>query len=211
MARDLAAAAQYADRFNASEAVEDAARSLAADYQIAPLPPTSTALLRMLVALAKPTAAIEVGTGTGVSTLALLDAMPPSGILTSIDIDPDRQAAARELAQVAGHRPHRVRMITGRGEQVISRLAPRAYECVFLDSEPAGYDRLVPLALERLSPGGLLVVNDVLAAGAVPNPADRSPRARTLRGVLRELETAAPAGLRVLTPVDAGLLALIRP
>jgi len=208
MARDLAAAAQYADRFNTSDPATDAARTLAADYQIAPLAPTSTALLRMLVTLARPTAAIEVGTGTGVSTLALLAAMPVSGILTSIDIDPDRQAAARELTQVAGHRPHRVRMITGRGEHVLARLAPAGYECVFIDADPGSYDRLVPLAFERLSSGGLLIINDALGGGSVPNPADRSPRARVLRHVLGDVEHSR--AVRALTPVDAGLLTVVK-
>ena len=208
MARDLAAAALYADRFNSSDPVVDAARSLAADYQISPLPPTSAALLRTLVRLAQPTAAIEVGTGTGVSTLSLLRAMPTSGILTSIDIDPDRQAATKDLTAMAGFKPHRTRMITGRGESVLARLAPRAYECVFLDAEPALYDKLVPLAVDRLASGGLLVIHDILASGAVANPADRNPRTQTLRRVLKDL-SISPNQERLLAPIDSGIFALV--
>ncbi|GAA4284084.1 O-methyltransferase [Brevibacterium daeguense] len=209
MSRDWAINAHYADRFNSSDPVSDAARTIAAEYSTVPISTTTAGTLTLLARLVNPVSAIEVGTGTGVSTLALLRGMPASGVLTSIDLDADKQAVARELVGVARIKAHRVRMIHGRGEDVLARLAARSYELVFLDSEPLSYDRLVPLALERVMRGGLLVINHALLGGAVAKPANRAPRTQVVRQVLSELETRDDVA-RLMLPIDDGLLVLTR-
>ncbi|WP_101650875.1 O-methyltransferase [Brevibacterium ihuae] len=209
MAHDRAIDAHYADRFNPSDPVMDAARTISAEYATIPVSTTTAGTLTLLARLARPASAIEVGTGTGVSTLALLRGMPAAGILTSIDIDSDKQAVARDLIGVARIRPHRVRMIQGRGEDALARLAAGAYDLVLLDAEPLTYDRLVPLAIERLSPGGLLVINNALLGGAVAKPANRAPRTQVVRRMLDSVAERTDVE-RLLLPVDDGLLVLTR-
>lgn len=209
MARDFAINAHYADRYNETDPVSDAARTMAAEYGIVPVSSTTAGALTLLTRLASPAAAIEVGTGTGVSTLALLAGMPASGILTSIDLDADHQEVARELITAAHIKPHRVRMIRGRGEDVLARLAAGSYELVLVDSEPLGYDRLIPLAIDRLSPGGLLIINHALLGGSVAKPANRSPRTQVVRTMLAAVEERTDVE-RLMLPIDDGLLVLAR-
>ncbi|GAA4391344.1 MULTISPECIES: O-methyltransferase [Brevibacterium] len=209
MSRDRAIDAHYADRFNPSDPVMDAARTISAEYSTVPVSTTTAGTLTLLARMARPATAIEVGTGTGVSTLALLRGMPSSGILTSIDIDADKQAVARDLIGVARIRAHRVRMIHGRGEDALARLAAGGYDLVFVDSEPLTYDRLVPLAIERLAPGGLLVVNHALLGGAVAKPANRAPRTQVVRTMLDRIVERTDVA-RLILPVDDGLLVLTR-
>jgi predicted O-methyltransferase YrrM len=40
-------------------------------------------------------AVVEIGTGAGVSGLWLLGGMPSDGVLTTIDVEPEHQRAAR--------------------------------------------------------------------------------------------------------------------
>lgn len=209
MSRDYASDAHFAGRFNASDAVMDAARTLAAEYHTAPISRTSAAALTLLTSLTSPAAAIEVGTGTGTSTLAIMKGMPRMGVLTSIDTDADRQSVARDLLDVAEIGRHRVRMIAGRGEDVLARLALGGYELVFIDADPLTYSRVVPLAIDRLAAGGLLVVNRTLLGGEIANPAMRTPRANALRTMFSSLEDS-PLD-RLLLPIDDGLLVLRKP
>ena len=159
--RNRPAAAQFADRFHHSDAVIDAARSLASEFHCAPLGATSTHVLSMLTRLARPASAIDVGTGTGVSAVTILSAMPPGGVLTTIDTD------------------------------------------------PVNHLEIFPMALSKLRAGGVIVVNNAMAAGAVANPADRSATTSATRRMLTYV-SEVPNTERVLLPVDAGLLALIR-
>ena len=80
MSRDRAIDAHYADRVNPSDPVMDAARTISAEYSTVPVSTTTAGTLTLLARMARPATAIEVGTGTGVSTLALLRGMPSSGL-----------------------------------------------------------------------------------------------------------------------------------
>lgn len=209
MSRDWAASARMAEQYNGTDVVDDAARTIAQDYRRRPLPPTSSATLTFLTGLLNPSAAIEVGTGTGTATLALLRGMPRSGILTSIDTDAEAQAVARELIVHANLAGHRVRMMTGRPDEVLSRLAQGTYDLVHIDAEAGQAPRLVPLALERLEPGGVLVLDQAMLGGSVADPAVRSPQVRAIRQLLNDLQERSDL-TRLLLPIDDGMLVLRR-
>lgn len=207
MARNWAADGHYASRFNSGTAAEEAARTIAADYQSSPLGATSARLITMLVSLTGAKNVIELGTGTGTSTLAILAGLGAGGMLTSVDVDRERQAVAAELADVAGFRSHRLRFIQGLAESVLHRLSPSGYDFVFVDTDPAGFPDVVPEALSKVRPGGLLVVNDALGSGTVADPAARDASSTALRHVLAQLQDSPD---RVLLPIEAGLLAVRR-
>ena len=66
--------------------------------------------LRFLAAAIGARAVVEIGTGTGVSGLWLLRGMAADGVLTSIDMDPEHQRAAR-----GGVHRRRARAVAGCG------------------------------------------------------------------------------------------------
>lgn len=129
-----------------------------AEYAVNCVSPESGAVLRLLATATQPRAAIEVGTGLGVSGLWLLAGLPPESVLTSIDIDEDLQAMARQAYAAAGHTPGRFRLLTGRAEVLLGRLADTTYDLMLLDVA-----ELHPLGAESaarlLRPGGLLLVH----------------------------------------------------
>lgn len=150
-------------------------------------------------------AVVEVGTGVGVSGLHLLRGMAGDGVLTSIDVEPEYQRAARRTFLEAGVAPGRTRLIVGRALDVLPRLTPAGYDLVFIDAAriefPGYYDKSVSL----LRRGGIIAFHNVLAGGRVADPSRRDPETLAVREVaraMREDERLVPA----LLPVGGGLL-----
>ncbi|MBA8822949.1 putative O-methyltransferase YrrM [Saccharopolyspora lacisalsi] len=181
-----------------------------ADKSPAPesLPATTEAALRYLTSVLRARAVVEVGTGSGATSLALLEGMHPDGVLTSIDIDPEAQRLARAAFAEAGVPAKRTRLITGLAPQVLPRLAEGAYDLVFVDAAKREYPRYLELGVELLRLGGTMVFTGVLA----DEPHD--PARRDVDNLaLQELVRAVDEDERLLPavfPVGAGLLALAR-
>lgn len=151
----------------------------------------------------------EVGTGAGVSGLWLLGGMAPDGILTSIDVEPEFQTAARDAFTAAGVRSPRTRLIAGRAMAVLPRLADSAYDMVLLDADPAESADYLEQAVRILRPGGVVALTSALWRDRVADPALRDEAtvaARELGKQVRGDESLISA----LLPVGDGLLVAVR-
>lgn len=91
--------------------------------------PAAAALLTVLVSAARPATVVEVGTGAGVSGLALLRGMPSDSVLTTIDTDIRALRAARDTFREAGFETKRTRTISGAAGLVLpgSRRTPTTW------------------------------------------------------------------------------------
>lgn len=150
----------------------------------------------------------EVGTGTGVSGLWLLEGMLEDGVLTTIDVEVEHQRAAKESFAAAHVRPTRTRTISGRALDVLPRLADTAYDMVVVDGDPAEAADDADQAVRMLRAGGILAVTDALARDRVADPARRDEQTVAMRELgrrLREDERLMPT----LLPVGDGLLVAI--
>ncbi|WP_315503304.1 class I SAM-dependent methyltransferase [Actinomyces radicidentis] len=167
------------------------------------------AALRMLTASVGARSVAEIGTGTGVSGLWLLDGMGPAGVLTTIDVEAELQREARRSFEAAGYPSSRTRLIQGRAADVMPRMAARSYDMVVLDVDPEEAAELAEGAIRMLRVGGVLVVTHALQNDHVGDPARRDARtvaARELGRRLREREDM----LTTLLPVGDGLLVAVQ-
>lgn len=199
----------YAEEFVRESELLEEARARGEELGAAPVAPATGAVLRMLAASSAARAVVEIGTGAGVSGLWLLGGMPSDGILTTIDIEPEQQRAARALYAAAGVAPQRTRVITGRPLDVLPRMTDGAYDMVVVDGDPGDYPQYVEHALRLLRSGGLLAVDDMLWHGTVADPAARDETTtllRTLGKALRDDDSLLP----VLLPVGDGLLVAVK-
>ncbi|MCI2239179.1 O-methyltransferase [Paenibacillus sp. TRM 82003] len=199
----------YAEHFTVEDEVLQDARARAAELGCEPVSPGVAAALTVLAATARARTAVEVGTGTGVSTVSLLRGMAADGVLTTIDVDGERQRAAREAVADADVRGNRARMIPGRALEVLPRLTDAAYDLVLLDGDEREYSAYLEQAQRLLRPGGLLVVDDALWHGRVADPAARDASTVALREVGRAL--AEDEGwISALLPAGEGLLLAVK-
>ncbi|PPH10176.1 O-methyltransferase [Rathayibacter sp. AY1H3] len=186
-----------------SEAIASA-RRLSVELGIDAVSPSIGAQAALVAAAARATSIIEIGTGTGVSGLWLLDGAPEA-MLTSIDSEAVHQQHARAQFHEAGISPNRLRLIPGRALEVLPRMNENSYDIVFVDGDPLQVIENVEHALRLVRPGGTVLVPHALWRGRVANPAQRDEIATAFRTLVAEV-CASPAVVSVLSPIGDGLL-----
>lgn len=199
----------YTEEYTTEHEPVREARDRAEELGIAAVSAGTGATLRILAGALAAHAVAEVGTGTGVSSLWLLDGMRPDGVLTTIDVEVEHQRAAKEAFAAAGIKSTRTRTISGRALDVLPRLADGAYDLVFIDGDPAEAADCCDQAVRMLRSGGAVVVNDALWHDRVADPARRDEDTVAMRELgkqIREDERLIPA----LLPVGGGLLVAIK-
>ena len=195
----------YAEEFVREDDVLAAARSRAKEVGVVPIGPGGGATLRFLAAVTEARAAVEIGTGTGVSGLWMLRGMRPDGVLTTVDLEAEHQRLAKQTFSEAGIAPQRVRLIPGAALDVLPRLTDGHYDLVFCDGDKHEYSDYLTEALRLLKPGGIVAFDNALWHDRVADPAQRDAETvaiRELGRTVREHDTLLP----VLLPVGDGLL-----
>jgi predicted O-methyltransferase YrrM len=166
-------------------------------------------VLRFLATVLRAKAVVEIGTGAGVSGLYLLRGMAPDGVLTSIDVEPEHQNAAKRAFTDAGVAPGRTRLIMGRALDVLPRLTDGAYDLLFVDAAKPEYPTYHQQGVRLLRPGGVIVFDnvDVSLARSLggPGPARRDTETMALREVARAVRDDDRL-VPVLLPLGDGLL-----
>ena len=199
----------YAESYPIEDAIVTAARDRGRELGCVPIGPAGAATLRVLAAAVGARAVVEVGTGAGVSGLALLRGMAADGILTTVDVEGEHQRAAKEAFVEAGIGTTRFRLINGSAPEVLPRLRDGAYDLVFVDADKTAYTVYYEQALRLLRVGGIVAFDNVLWHDRVADPSQRDPDTNALRELgkaIREDDRVASA----LLPVGDGLLVAVK-
>jgi predicted O-methyltransferase YrrM len=144
----------HAEASISEDEIVSAARERAVDAGAGAVTPAVGALLSLLARLSGGRAVVEVGTGAGVSGLWLLSGMREDGVLTTIDVEPEHQRLAKLAFTEAGIGPGRTRLIAGRAQEVLTRLADESYDLVFIDATPTQQSQFVTEGVRLLRPLG---------------------------------------------------------
>lgn len=141
--------------------------------------PEQSALLNLLTKLVGARRAVEVGTFTGLSSLAIARGMPADGRLICFDISEEYTSIARRYWARAGVQD-RIELRIGPAAQLL-RLLPEDphLDLAFIDADKTGYPVYWAELVPRMRPGGVIVVDNVLQHGRVldPTPDNASVRA----------------------------------
>ncbi|MFV0457953.1 MAG: O-methyltransferase [Actinomycetales bacterium] len=204
-----AAAWSYAEGFVPESDITVRARGRAEELGCVPVGQGVASALRFLAAAIGARSVVEIGTGAGVSGLALLEGMGEDGVLTTIDIEAEHQRAAKEAFGEAGVRHQRTRLITGRALEVLPRLTDGAYDLVLVDADKPELPAYLDEAVRLLRTGGVLAVDNALWNGKVADPAQRdesTTAVRELSKAVRSADNLVPA----LLPAGDGLLVAVK-
>jgi len=132
-------------------------------------------LLRFLVAMLAPRLVLEIGTFSGYSALAMAGGLPPEGRIVTCELSPERA----EFAQGYFDRSpwgDRIEVRVGPALDTVNALEG-PFDFVFIDADKDGYPGYYEAVVPKLSPRGVIAVDNTLSGGDVADPVDERDRA----------------------------------
>lgn len=174
------------------------AREKSKELGLITIGPGAGALIRFLASTIDASNVVEIGTGTGVSGLCLFRGMNSAGVLTSIDSDPERQRAAREIFSEAGITANKIRLIAGRAIEVVDKLTDNAYDLMFINGEKLEYETLFEQSLRLLRPGGILIFNNILGEFSTSDAQAISAVSDKIKDDSRLISVMIPSGSGII-------------
>ncbi len=183
---------------------EETARMPMAVMQIAP---EQGQFMALLVELLGARRALEIGTFTGYSALAVASALSPGGRLVACDVSEEYTAVARRYwveAGVADRIDLRLAPALDTLDALIAAGAAGSIDFAFIDADKQNYDAYYERVLTLLRPGGLVAIDNVLWNGAVADPAKSDPDTQAIRALNAKMKRDDRVSLS-LVPIGDGL------
>ena len=159
----------------------------------------------LMARLIRARSVFELGSGFGYSTAWFARAVRENGggvvHHTVWDADLSRQArrhlAAMNLADLVGfHESEAVAALTAQ---------PGSFDLIFSDIDKEGYPGSLPVIEQRLRPGGVLIVDNLLWGNAVLDPGVTDAATAGVRELTRQV-TRSPDWIASVLPIRDGLL-----
>lgn len=168
------------------------------------------AFFAMLIRILGARRALEIGTFTGYSALAVAAALPDDGKLVACDISEEWTSVGRRFWEEAGV-AHKVDLRLAPAlntlEAMLAAGEAGTIDFAFIDADKARYDAYYEACLKLVRPGGLIALDNVLWSGAVVDPAEQDEDTRALRAINEKIRDDARVDAVLLTVGDGIMLA----
>ncbi len=119
--------------------------------------------LRTQLLMKQPRKILELGTAIGYSAILMSEYMPDDCTITTIENYDKRIPIARDNIKKA-NLEHRIKLIEGDAMEVLPSLEEK-YDFVFMDAAKGQYINFLPLALNVMKEGAVLIADNVLQEG----------------------------------------------
>ena len=119
----------------------------------------------MLSKLVNPKRILEVGTFTGYATLCLAEGLQPDGKLFTLDINVELEDMVRRNFADSAYEKQIVYLL-GDAMKNIPQL-DEVFDLVFIDADKKNNGSYYDLVIDKVRPGGLIIVDNVLWSGKV--------------------------------------------
>jgi predicted O-methyltransferase YrrM len=161
--------------------------------------------LSFIAKVYQPSLILEIGTYTGYSALCLAEGLPEGGRLITIDVNEELESFTRSFFNRSSFKDQIDYRIADAAVEIPSIAGP--IDLVFIDADKRNYALYFDLVIDKMKPGGLILVDNVLWSGKIIDEAakDKSTEA------LRNFNTKVAHDSRVeplLLPIRDGLFLL---
>ena len=146
----------------------------------------TAALLRSLTAALRPENILEIGTAVGYSALQMCQVMPANCHITTIEKYEKRIPEAKENFRKAGEES-RITFLEVDADMWLKELKGKQFDLVFMDAAKGQYLNWLPLLLDLMPVGAVLISDNVLQDGdVVQSRFAVQRRNRTIHSRMRE-------------------------
>jgi caffeoyl-CoA O-methyltransferase len=162
-------------------------------------------LIGVLVALLQVKSAVEIGTFTGTSSIAIARNMPSNGKLICFEQDFKYISIARRY-WIKANVQDKIDLRLGDAHRLLPHYKPRELiDFVFIDADKESYDFYFETILPFVRPGGLILFDNMLMGGGVIDPGEkRNLTIQAIDRLNRKLSTDTRVQ-SVLVPIADGL------
>jgi caffeoyl-CoA O-methyltransferase len=137
--------------------------------------------LTILTQALRPSFAVEVGTFIGYSSLSMAMALTGDARLLCCDVSDEWTSIARSHWEAAGV-ADRIDLVLGPALETLRNLpADRAVDLAFIDADKDGYIAYYEELVSRLSPHGVMAVDNTMWNGQVLDESDQSDNTLAIR------------------------------
>jgi predicted O-methyltransferase YrrM len=172
------------------------------------------ALLAMLVRSIGAKWAIEIGTFTGYSALAVASALPAGGKLVCCDVSEEWSSVGRKYWREAGV-ADRIELKLAPATETLAALirdgGAGKFDFAFIDADKTNYDAYYESCLKLLRPGALIALDNMLWSGKVADPQAHDADTDALRALNAKIRDDSRVHACLLTVGDGVMLAQKRP
>jgi caffeoyl-CoA O-methyltransferase len=172
--------------------------------------PEQAALLTLLTRLIGARTAVEVGTFTGFSALAIARGLADGGTLLCCDVSEDWTSVGRPFWDAAGVADRIDLRIAPAADTLAALDDERSIDLAFIDADKPNYPVYWDLLVPRMRPGGLVLVDNVLWSGKVIDPSVTDDDTLAIRAFNDKVAADERVESVILTVADGLTLARVR-
>ena len=125
-------------------------------------------VLSMLSHMIRPKIVLEIGTYLGYSALCFAEGLADGGKVITLDVQEETNRIAKSYVARTEY-ADRIEFLLGPAVDLIPELT-ESFDLVFIDADKTNYSNYYDLVIDRLSPGGFIIADNVLWSGKVLDP-----------------------------------------
>ena len=165
--------------------------------------PVQGKFLQFLCQMLKPQRVLEIGTYTGYAAICIAHGLPEGGKLVTIEANREYEDTLRhyfDKAKVSD----KIELILGDAKTVIPTLN-ETFDLIFIDADKMSYSFYYNLVMEKVSPSGFILADNVLWDGKILNAQTKEHDTQALI-TFNNMVQDDPRVENVLLPIRDGLM-----
>jgi len=160
-------------------------------------------VLSMISKLVNPKTILEIGTYTGYSALCMAEGLQKPGMIHTIDHNEELHDFQRRYFDRSDY-SDQIKQYTGEALDVLPEIQG-PFDLVFIDADKANYSNYFAAIIDKMSPGGVILSDNVLWSGKVTEvPSEKDEDTRALIAY-NKMMNEDPRIETVLLPIRDGL------